>query len=246
MNARLSRFRIPCLAVLVFLSPFLAAATAENPPASDATVLTVDGAPVSVAEYRLVMEGRTAEVFNYFHGKNGLEDHLGYWKDDGKPENPIRRLRGVVTEEFRRIKTIHSLAEKKGLLKDASFAAFREGLMAENARRQKAVDNKEVIYGPRQYQPYRYYYFQLKDLEQALLEIFQKEPTNAIPEPDIEAFYATHKENIGDKPLSDMREQIARMFQKKNFEKWIETAAAQAPVKINEAVLNTIAPRHDP
>jgi hypothetical protein len=241
MKASLSLLRIPCLAVFVFLAPFLSAA-----PSDDATVLTVDGAPVSVAEYRLVMEGRTAEVFNYFHGKTGLEDHLGYWKDDGKPENPIRRLRGVVTDEFRRIKTIHSLAEKKGLLKDASFAAFREGLIAENARRQKAVDNKEVIYGPRQYQPYRYYYFQLKDLEQALLEIFQKEPANAIPEPAIEAFYTTHKESIGEKPLSDMREQIARMFQKKNFEKEIETTAAQASVKIDEAVITTLAPRHDP
>lgn len=245
MKARLSRLRIPCLAVFVFLSHFLAAATAENPPAADATVLTVDGAPVSVAEYRLVMEGRTAEVFNYFHGKSGLEDHLGYWKDDGKPENPILRLRSVVTTEFRRIKTIHGLAKKQGLIKDVSFATFREGLMAENARRQKAVDNKEVIYGPRQYQPYRYYYFQLKDLEQALLEAFQKEPANAIPEPAIEAFYTANKESIGDKPLSDLREQIARMFQKKNFEKWIETTAAQARVQIDATVLNMIAPRHD-
>lgn len=241
MKARLSLLRIPCLAVVVFLAPFLSAA-----PADDATVLTVDGEPVSVAEYRLVMEGRTAEVFNYFHGKSGQEDHLGYWKDDGKPENPIRRLRRVVTAEFRRIKTIHSLAKKKGLLKDASFAAFREGLVAENARRQKAVDNKEVIYGPRQYQAYRYYYFQLKDLEQALLEAFQKEPANAIPEPAIEAFYTTHKESIGDKPLGDLREQIARMFQKKNFEKEIETAAAAASVKIEETVLTALAPRQDP
>jgi hypothetical protein len=252
MKGCLNYPRIQCLvfAVLLF-AHMLTAAKAETRPSgerikADAIVMTVDGEPVSVAEYILVMEGRTSEVFNYFNGKSGLEDHLGYWKDDGKPENPILRLRSVVTEEFRRIKTIQGLAKKKGLMKDVSFAAFSEGLIKENARRQKAVDNNQVIYGPRQYQAYRYYYFQLKDLEQALLEAFQKEPTNAIPDPEIERFYADNKAGIGDKPLSDLRAQIARVLQAKNFEKRIEGRIADAKVVVDTPVLNTIAPRHDP
>lgn len=228
---------------LCILSP---ASAAPATPDADPIVMTIDGEPVSVSEYTLVMEGQVSSVFNYFKGKHDLDDHLGYWKDDGSPENPIRRLRKVVTEELKRIKTIQSLAKRRGVTGDISFAAFQRKLEQENARRLKAVENREVIYGPRQYQPYRYFYFELADLEQAALEAYQKDPANAVPEAEIEAFYQEHKLGMGDRPLSDARAPISRQIQKKNHTKLIETLTAQAKVETNGAVLAGIAPRHDP
>jgi len=191
------------------------------------------------------MEGRVSEVFNYFNAQ-GMEDHLGYWKDTGKAESPIVRMRKVVTEELTRIKTLQGWAKEKGLIKDPSYTAFKRGLLAENARRLKAVENKEVIYGPTQYKEYRYYYFRLEDLNQALLEAVSKEPDYAIPQADVEAFYNAHKESFGSRALDDTKDNIVRMFQHQKYEERLKERTAAAKVEVDVAVLNGIAPRHDP
>lgn len=212
---------------------------------ADPTVLTVDGEPVSASEYKLVMEGRTAEVTNYFYAKDGLADQAGYWKDDGKPANPIRTLRDLVIAELRGVKTVQRLAKAKGVTADISYAAFHADFLRENARRAKALENKEVIYGPKLYKERPYYYFRQTDLGQVLLAAFSKEPENAIPEAEITAFYAENYELFAGKPLEDVRGRIVSVLQKKKYEQWIKDRTAQAKVEINADVLGGIAPRHD-
>ena len=233
--------------LFVVLSRLMFAATPEQPASapSDPIVMTVDGEAVSAAEYTLVMEGRVAEVAGYFHGQ-GVDDHLGYWTDDGKGDNPIKMLRKVVTEELTRIKTIQGWAKQKGLITDTSYAVFHQGLLAENARRQKAVENKQVIYGPTQYKAYRYYFFKLSDLNQALLASVTKEPDYAVPAADIETFYKDNRDAFGARGLEDVRAQIVGIFQKKKYEARLKERIAQAKVQVDTVVLNTIAPRHDP
>lgn len=55
------------------------------------------------------------------------------------------------------VKVAQQLAVKYGILKDSSFSAFLEEFDLENQRRAKALTNKEVIYGPRQYSQLTYY-----------------------------------------------------------------------------------------
>lgn len=213
--------------------------------ASEAVVMTVDGEPVTAPEYRLVMEGKTAEVFNYFYGKDGREDRPGYWQDDGQAENPIRRLRTVVTDEMRRIKTVQRVAKEKGVLTDISFAAFQAELTRENERRRVAVEKNQVIYGPKQYKPYRYYFFRLQDHEQAAFEAFIKDPGNAAQEKAIADFYAANASHFEGRPLSEMRDQIARILQRKTFDAMIVAQVEKAKVEINAEALNAIVPRID-
>lgn len=220
-------------------------ASAACAAAGEAVALTVDSEPVTAAEYRLVMEGKTAEVFNYFYGKDGLEDRHGYWNDDGRAENPIRHLRTVVVNELKRIKTVQRLAKEKGVVADISFGAFEQELARENERRRKAAENKQVIYGPKQYQAYRYYFFRLKDHEQATLEAFAKEPVNAAPEKEIEDFYAANAAHFEGRALSETRDQIGRMLQRRKFTAMVAERTRQAEVEIHEEVLNAIAPRKD-
>lgn len=232
-------------ATFAFTACAAATPAVAEPPRPDPTVLTINGEPVSAAEYTLVMNGRISEVFTYFHAKDGREDRLGYWKDDGQTENPIRKLRELTTEEFRTIKTVQALAKRKGVVRDISYAAFKDGLAKENARRAQALAKKEVIYGPPQYKEHRYYYFQLADLKQAALERFQQEPANAPAASDIEAFYTANKDHFQEKPLGEVRDQIARALQKKAFEKLLTDTAANARVEIDEDALRALAPRHD-
>lgn len=212
----------------------------------DPVVMTINGEPVSEREFKLVMDGRVAEVTGYFYGTYKLEDHSGYWWDNGKAESPIKLLRKIATEELTRIKTIQGWAKQKGLITDTSYAAFQQGMLAENARRLKAVESKQAIYGPTQYKEYRYYFFKLTDLNQALLESVAKEPDYAVPAAEIETFYKENQDVFGARGLEDVRAQIVSIFQKKKYEARLNELIAQAKVEIDSAVLNTIAPRHDP
>jgi hypothetical protein len=225
-------------------------ATESQPPAvnvaEDPAVMTVNGEAVSKAEYSLVMQNRVPETFNYFYAKSGMEDRVGYWKDDGQPENPIRKLRALTIDELKRLKTVQWLAKKKGLIEDTSYRAFQERLTKENARRREALANNQVIYGPKQYREERYYYFQQKDLEQALQEALQKEPEFAISDAEIEKFYSDKKGIIGDKPLAEIRHRIVAELQNQKFQTFIADQTNQAQVKIHQDVLAGIAPRHDP
>jgi foldase protein PrsA len=212
--------------------------------AEDPVVMTIDGAPVTVGEFKLVMEGHLSNVAGHFHAL-GIDDHHGYWKEKESGDSPILMLRKVVTEDLARIKTIQSWAKEKGLIADISFAAYQRHLVEENARRQKAVDSGQVIYGPRQYKAYRYYFFRLRDLEQAILEKLVKEPSYAVADADIETFYNENKDSFGGRNLEDSRAQIAGIFQKKKYAAELKDRIASAKVKVDEAVLKTIAPRHD-
>jgi hypothetical protein len=211
---------------------------------ADPVVMTIDGEPVSAGEFKLVMEGHISNVAGYFYGK-GIEDHQGYWKDSAAEESPIRMLRKVVTDDLKRIKTIQGWAKQKGLIADISFAAYEDHFRSENERRAQALARGDVIYGPKQYQPYRYYFFRLRDLDQALLEKLAKEPAYTVPDADIETFYKENKETFGDRSLEDAKAQIRSMYQKKKYAAELKERIASAKVEVNQDALFALAPRHD-
>lgn len=253
MNIPLAHICRPVLTLIAVVAavslPLTARAenrAATSPEAADAVVMTIDSEPVATAEYTLIMRGRVSEVFNYFHEKSGLEDRLGYWKDDGQPENPVRKLRELVTNEFKQIKTVQRLAKQKGVTQDISYRGFQDRFSQENARRLKALEAKQVIYGPKQYTEERYYYFKQTDLATALQEALAKGPELAITDAEILAFYDSQKELVGDRPLVDLRPQIIALLQKQKYDALIADLIAKAKVEINTDVLNAIAPRHDP
>lgn len=205
--------------------------------------MTISGEPVSVAEFKLVMEGRLSDVAGHFHAQ-GIDDHHGYWNEKESGESPIQLLRKFVTQDLTRIKTIQAWAKEKGLIKDISFAAYLRHLSEENDRRKKASESGDIIYGPKQYQPYRYYFFRLKDLEKALSDKLAKDAGPA-PEADIASFYEQNKESFGGRDLEDSRAQIVGMFQKRKFSAELKERIDAAKVEIDAAIIKTIAPRHD-
>lgn len=251
MKARTLSFLRTSLTVFGFVlfSHLTGIAEEKSPPpsetlASDPIVMTIEGAPVSVAEFKLVMEGHISDVAGHFHAL-GIDDHQGYWNDKEGAETPIGLLRKFVIEDLKRIKTTQSWAQEKGLINDISFAAYREHLTAENVRRKATVESGGVIYGPKQYKAYRYYFFRLRDLDQALLEKLAESPEYALPEAEVVAYYNENKEVFAGRALEDIRAQILSFLQKKKYEAALKERIAAAKVEVDEAVLKTIAPRHD-
>ena len=229
-----------------FITDVHALADADSPAADGgATVMTINGLPVSAAEYRLVMQSRTAEVSAYFKRTQNRDDGPGYWRDDGAAESPLRKLRALVQEELVRIKVLQGLALKNGVISDASYAAFIQKLNAENLRRKKAVAANQVIYGPRQYREAIYHAIVLGEIDHRLRTITAKDPALAVSEADIARCYETERSKLADKTLADVRDKIADVLQRENYDRFIQGLRASAHVEVNQEAVAVLVPRVD-
>ena len=215
------------------------------PAQVDPVVATINNEKVPAAEYRLIMERKTADVFSYFKEHKDLDDHVGYWSESSGPEGPLARLRQVVLEELIRIKVHQSLAKEKGLIKETSFANFKEEFERENVRRAAAKSAGQVIYGPSQYRIGTYYYILFGDLAYKLKQAIAKELEPEIPESEIKSYYEANKDSLGGKSLDDMRRKILVFLSTKAAEKKLDALCASAKVEVNEPLLRPLVPRSD-
>jgi hypothetical protein len=212
---------------------------------ADPVVATINNEAVTAAEYRLVMERKTAEVFGYMKQRYDLDDHPGYWSESTGPEGPLAKLREVVLEELVRIKVCQGLAKEKGLVRETSFAAFQEEFQRENARRSEAKRQGQVVYGPAQYRMAAYYYIRFGDLIYKLTQALAKEGEAQIPEAEIVKFYQENKASYDNKPLAEVRQRILEVLSLKEARKQLKALYASASVKVNEKPLRGLVPRVD-
>jgi len=212
----------------------------------DPVVATIDEETVTAAEYRLVMERKTAEVFGYFKKHENLDDHPGYWSESSGPEGPLARLRKVVREELIQIKVIQGVAKEKGLVRETSFAQFTAAFARENARRSAAKKAGEVIYGPIQYRPAAYYYICLGELDYKLKEALAKEAEGGVTKNDIEKFYKENKASLNKLPLDEeLQRRIRSVLAKQRAEEELAGLRASARVEMEDRLIRSIVPRVD-
>ncbi|MDF3058429.1 MAG: PpiC-type peptidyl-prolyl cis-trans isomerase [Rariglobus sp.] len=207
--------------------------------------MNINGLPISISEYKLIMHRRTAAIYNYFKQSKDMDDRPGYWNDDGSPENPIKKLRETVEEELVRIKVIQGLAIKNGLLEDGSYTAFLRSLNIENERRRNALVARQPIYGPQRHREAAYYYILLGDLDHKLQGLMAREPGHEIPEAAILAYYNAHKDEIGQRTLAEVRLKIIQVLQKQTYDKMISDLCVQAKIEKNIQALQEVTPRSD-
>lgn len=224
----------------------LAPAQSATPSApEDPVVATINGEPVSAAEYSLVMTRQAPRVHAFLKEKNNLDDHFGYWSPDTGPDGPFAKLRATVLEELTLIKVQQAMAREKGLEKDISFAAFHEGFLKENNRRKEALAAGTVIYGPKQHNESAYYYILFDNLAYGLNRRVRKENAPGIPEEEVRKFYDENKAAIKNPPYDTVRGRIAEEIAGRNFEKLLPTLYQSAKVATQEDLIRNLLPRHD-
>ena len=103
------------------------------------------------------MSGLRANVFSYFVQKYGVTDSAKFWTTRFQGEIPIEVLKQKTLDKLKRIKTEQIVMKKNGIANDISYSGFLDKLKAENERRKKAVEKKQAIYGPQQYDAIGYY-----------------------------------------------------------------------------------------
>jgi hypothetical protein len=166
-----SRFLVLILTVLVLLFAVSLVLNKKTTLKEDDTVLTINGEPVSVAEFLNIRSGLRANVYSYFSQKNGTGENKNFWKTSFEGEVPGEILNKQTIEVLKKIKTEQILMKNNGITKDISYSGFLEYLNAENERRKVAIIKNIPVYGPVHYDEKIFYDYLHSQREEKLKQI---------------------------------------------------------------------------
>jgi hypothetical protein len=123
----------------------------------DDTILTVNGEPVSIAEFLHTRSGLRANTYSYFSQKYDARDNLNFWTTSYNGEVPAEILKQNTIDKLKRVKSEQILMKIYGITEDISYSGFLKDLNTANIKRKMAVEKNEPIYGPIQYDEKRFY-----------------------------------------------------------------------------------------
>lgn len=158
----------------------------------DTAVVYINDEPLSLREYTRVVLEKKAGVFEYFKQKYNAGYDRDFWSSSFNGEIPGDYLKEKALEECIKIKAQQILAKEKGIQKDISYAAFIKDFQKENRRRQKAVKNNEIIYGPVEYKEGDYFNH---IFSKAVISLKEKLKGNeiAVDDKELQDFYLANK-----------------------------------------------------
>ncbi len=128
-----------------------------NKVGDNATVATVNGEPIVVAELKLEMQSERSSVITYFQQKYNAVVDKKFWTTEFDGQTPTDYLKNTALEKLKRIKTEQILARDNGVVPDISYSYFLKEFAAENQKRSEAVKNGQPIYGVEQFNESTYF-----------------------------------------------------------------------------------------
>jgi parvulin-like peptidyl-prolyl isomerase len=157
-------------------------------------VSRINNEEVTYREFTQVMSKKRANTINYFKQKYNVENGPGFWVGNFGGENPLEKIKKDTLEELTKTKVLQALAKKYSLVTDVSYKKFLKDLSAENQKRKKALDNKQVIYGVQKYTEDTYYDIVNSNLFFDLQEKMTKEIK--ITDKEMKSYYEENKNKM--------------------------------------------------
>ncbi len=142
-------------------------------------VLTVNNYPVGREEFVWFMEQQRAGVFQYVKTKCDLDYGKDFWDKPCDGNTPRMLLQKRTIEKIVSEKVQQILFKELGLISDISYSSFLVNLERLNQEREKAVQNKQVIYGPVRYTQLQYYGHWMTTMQIQAKEILAKRQFDA-------------------------------------------------------------------
>lgn len=128
----------------------------------DAYIATVDGVEIHVSEFQRAIDANRAGIIKYFHEKYDAAPSAAFWTTPyGGNEIPLELIKKKALEDSINQKIRQILAKEQEVLPDISYAGFIQNFNLENQRRQQAIKNHQVIFGPAQYTEEAYYEYMM-------------------------------------------------------------------------------------
>lgn len=182
--------------IFVFLVVFIAGAIAITIWAKkkvEPHVAVVNGEIISISEFEQQLAVQRANTYHYFKNKYKVEYSSDFWTMSYDGEIPQDYAKKNALNECIEIKLQQILAKKKGLIHDIDYDAFLQGLQKENERRKKAVENKQVIYGPVTYDASTYFSYVFSNLVIQLKQRLEGEEI-IVSENEMQDYYSLQKD----------------------------------------------------
>ena len=178
-----------------FTTSILLSAKAIDIPPDKAPLLFVNGYAVSIEEFRWFMQQERAGVFQYVKTRYNLDYGKGFWDHNCEGTTPKAILHKRTIEHGVSEKVQQILFKELGLIQDTSYSVFLDNLEKLNREREKAVQQKRVIYGPVRYTQLQYYGHWMANLQIQAKEKLSQEQFG-VTEQKLRAFYDEHKDEF--------------------------------------------------
>ncbi|CAN7601113.1 hypothetical protein [Paenibacillus sp. LjRoot56] len=142
---------------------------------SYATVAYINDVPIDEREFQLFLNDAKAQTAGYFKKNYNADDSASFWTTSFQGEVPIEKAKQLALDRLKEVKVQQLLALQYSLVNDLSYTTFLENWAMENQRREKAIKNNQVIYGPKQYDERGYYTYLFSNLVLKVQAVFKEE-----------------------------------------------------------------------
>jgi hypothetical protein len=177
----------------------------------DYNMATVNGVQIHVNEFLKAIQANKVQVTDYFHNKYNAQQSASFWSTSYEGEIPLEVIKKKALEDCVSIKIQQMIAKEQGVMSDISYKGFMKNLKTENHRRQRAIKNNEVIFGPVQYTEDAYFEYVMSN---GVLEVKNKLMENdwKPDEQQLKQFYETKKSILYQATPSVKVQQITLSF----------------------------------
>jgi len=212
----------------------MAAAHAWDRPSEEGeTVAWIDGTPVHKGEFERALRANKSRVVDEYYMKYGAEQTAAFWTTAYGGGTPSESVRKLALESVTKLKVEQMIAREQGVLADIGYSGFLRELESENRRRQEAVAEGRVVYGPVRYEEEAYLEYvmsnAIRDVKSRLLEREWKPD-----ERELRRFYELNKSELYASRGSAKVNQLSSAFLDSNQEA-DETLKRQARERMEES-----------
>lgn len=221
--------------ILVFLTVSIIAKPKPSKANHETNLIaTVDGFPIHANEFQRAIHANKSGIIRYFYEKYGAEQSAAFWTTSYGGEFPLELLKKKALKDSVSLKIQQIIAKEQGVLSEISYSSFVQSLNQENERRQRAINNNQVIYGPTKYTEETYLEYVMGN---SILSVKNRLMTQAWKpsEQQLRTFYETKKEQLYTAPATVKVHQLSVSFLDANLS-IDEELKSQQKKRMNEAL----------
>ncbi|MDF2923508.1 MAG: PpiC-type peptidyl-prolyl cis-trans isomerase [Paenibacillaceae bacterium] len=182
------------ISVIIILAVIVLIVSTGNGRNTDwKTLASVNDEPITVREFKMMMEKYRAAIYTYFNQKYGVNHSEHFWYESFQGEKPEELLRQKTLEELIFIKVQQILFKEEGLVRDIGYKSFLKDFKEENIRRKKSIDEKKIFFGPEQYSENQYYDYLFSNQVIKLKEKLSREKLET-DDGELKQYYSANKD----------------------------------------------------
>ncbi|WP_145021022.1 hypothetical protein [Paenibacillus sp. Y412MC10] len=197
-------------------------------------IATVNGVPVHINEFRRAITANKAGVISYFYEKYGAEPSPAFWTTSYGGQIPLEMIKQRALETSVNIKIQQIIAQEQGVLRDIDEDSFIQSLERENKRRQKAIRDHQVVFGPASYSEDAYFEYVMTNAIVSVKNHLMEQDWKP-DEQQLKLFYESRKSaETKDQAFDAVKDQVVKDYIDYKYEGYVRERISEAKVVVNQ------------